>query len=170
MKSCQKCELSWMKCSCRPIWNPAWGNPPKFKIHEIKICPQCKNHFGVPMKERDRIYCGHICSGKANAETSVASMQRPEVKKKRADNRRGTGRGVSYIKRDGRHEHRIVAEQKLGRALLLGEIAHHDNENKRDNSPDNIIVLPSQSAHARIHAVRRWSNKHKNENQQTCNQ
>lgn len=52
------------------------------------------------------------------------------------------------------YEHRIVAEQNLGRRLLDGEIAHHKNENKTDNRPENIKVVPSIAHHYLEHRKR----------------
>lgn len=49
------------------------------------------------------------------------------------------------------YEHRLVAEQKLGRRLTPEEIAHHDDENKSNNAPDNIEPLPSKAHHAAAH-------------------
>lgn len=49
------------------------------------------------------------------------------------------------------YEHRLVAEQKLGRRLLEGEIPHHLNGDKTDNRPENIEVLPSRAHHMREH-------------------
>lgn len=46
--------------------------------------------------------------------------------------------------------HRLVLERKLGRLLTQDEIAHHDNEDKADNHPDNII-LSTRSAHTVLH-------------------
>lgn len=37
-------------------------------------------------------------------------------------------------------EHRIVAENNLGRRLKEGEIVHHINEDKKDNSWENLEV------------------------------
>lgn len=63
-----------------------------------------------------------------------------------------TGEGKCYRKYYGRAEHRVVAEQMLGRPLLPSEIVHHINGNKRDNRPENLFIFPSQSAHTRWHA------------------
>ena len=47
--------------------------------------------------------------------------------------------------------HRAIAEQILGRGLLVGEVVHHCNEIKSDNRPENLWVFPSKSSHARFH-------------------
>ena len=70
---------------------------------------------------------------------------------KRSKELRDTGKGRSYRKYLGRHEHRVIAEQKLGRPLEKGEIVHHIDGNCRNNDPENLMVLPSQAEHCRIH-------------------
>jgi Trp operon repressor len=56
----------------------------------------------------------------------------------------------SYPKLNGRHEHRVVAERKLGRALLTGEIVHHKDGNRHNNAPENLEVI-TQAQHIREH-------------------
>ncbi len=63
----------------------------------------------------------------------------------------GTGKGVSYEKTFGRHTHRIVAEQMLERPLKPREVVHHKDGNKRNNTPENLEVFPSQAEHAKWH-------------------
>ena len=65
--------------------------------------------------------------------------------------RLGTGEGLTYTKLYGRHEHRLVAEQMLGRELLPGEVVHHIDGDKRNNAPNNLMVFPSQSDHVKWH-------------------
>jgi hypothetical protein len=61
------------------------------------------------------------------------------------------GTATWYRKVMGVHEHRTIAEQKIGRKLKPGEIVHHKDHNKRNNDPENIEVLASQSEHCKVH-------------------
>jgi hypothetical protein len=47
-------------------------------------------------------------------------------------------------------QHRVVAAEKLGRELTSDEHAHHTNEVKTDNRPENLEVL-TKAEHARRH-------------------
>lgn len=60
------------------------------------------------------------------------------------------------VKRGGKTRllHRHVAEQKLGRPLRADEHVHHGNEQKWDNRPENLNVLPA-SVHQQLHADER---------------
>lgn len=113
-----------------------------------RACPQCSK----PLVRRKQKYCGHKCAFAVIGHMARAAASTPEARRRMADARRGGGRGVSYIKRGGRHEHRVIAEQKIGRPLRNGEVVHHLDGNKRNNSPDNLQVLPSRAEHSRIHA------------------
>lgn len=118
-----------------------------------KICPNCKNVFFVRFKSHKRgvKFCGHRCA--ILWHKTWKSTLIPEVRAKMADTRRGSGKSDSYIKRDGRHEHRTVAEQKLGRKLIPGEVVHHKDEIKKNNDPFNLVILASQAEHARLHTL-----------------
>lgn len=48
------------------------------------------------------------------------------------------------------YEHRVVAEEFLGRPLRTDEEVHHLDENKVNNHPENLLVL-TQSQHQKLH-------------------
>jgi len=67
------------------------------------------------------------------------------------DLQKAKGQGRTYTKTKGRHIHRVVMEQMLGRPLTPGEIVHHKDGNKLNNSPENLELISSQADHTRAH-------------------
>ena len=51
-------------------------------------------------------------------------------------------------------EHVVIMEKTLGRKIKPNEIIHHINEDKLNNNPNNLLLL-TQSAHAKLHAILR---------------
>lgn len=69
-----------------------------------------------------------------------------------------------YIVNKNGLKHRQIAGAKPG------EVVHHKDGNKMNNSPENLEVFPSQSVHAKLHGLsfyqggkgKVWMNKNKN--------
>lgn len=57
------------------------------------------------------------------------------------------------INGEWRLAHRVIAEKKIGRELKENEIAHHINEDKRDNRPENIRIM-TNNEHSRHHGTK----------------
>ena len=81
---------------------------------------------------------------------SVQCRQRLNGSMNAGDKMRGTGEGKTYTKFHGRHLHRNVAEELIGRPLVKGEVVHHIDGNKFNNLPSNLMVT-TQSAHLKMH-------------------
>ncbi len=112
------------------------------RVREVNFC--CKAHLytwnASKMREYNRL------SNPMNRPGGVL-----ESRIRRGHEQRGKGEGRTYPKLLGRHEHRQVMETLLGRPLKPGEVVHHLDGDKRNNDPDNLVVLPSQSAHCKAH-------------------
>ena len=59
--------------------------------------------------------------------------------------------GYRRFSDSGKSVHRWVAENKLGRSLRSGEVVHHKNRDKSDNSSGNLWVFKNQKQHDKAH-------------------
>ena len=117
------------------------------------VCDECGAAVKYSPSKFNRVK-NHFCSKKChmlfmNRQLNPTRMT-DEVKEKLRKANLGKGEGKSYEKTHGKHTHRIVAEQKIGRPLKTGEIVHHIDGNKRNNDPDNLMVM-TQEDHCRLH-------------------
>ena len=121
-----------------------------------RACKWCGEMFTPERKKYKQILCSLKCQYqyRDSKRPSNAEISR-QTAKQRGDTIRGRGAGKSYIKREGQHEHRLIAAQALGRELLPGEVVHHIDGNRRNNATNNLIVLPSQGIHLSIHHTNR---------------
>lgn len=121
-------------------------------MNDPRPCECCGAVFTPSRAHGAARFCSKSCIWKAtkgpefNARIAAATAQ------SRADAQRGRGAGLSYRKLNGRHEHRVVAEQKIGRPLQRGEIVHHIDGNHLNNDPANLAVM-TQAEHMREHGL-----------------
>lgn len=131
-----------------------------------RTCECCETEFlirPVDAKRGKGRFCSHSCSSKVVStqyltfgETGAAN---PAWKGGLTRSTKGYwyvldrahSRAMSngYVKRAT-----LVLERKLGRHLTDDEFAHHDNENKEDDSPGNLILMKSPR-HNRIHHAKK---------------
>jgi hypothetical protein len=107
---------------------------------DLRTCMACGEDY-VPKRPEQKT-CSVRCRNTYVAR--VSALKRGDTLR----GRRTTGRG-RYVKEGGRYQHRVAAEQILGRPLRPGEVVHHLDGNKHNNSPFNVIVMPSPAAHSR---------------------
>lgn len=102
-----------------------------------KICEECEAAFYAKGSYGHLRFCSRACY---HASVKRGSHSYPKIK--------------------GRHAHRVVMEEQIGRKLGPDEIVHHDDENILNFDADNL-VLTDRSEHARHHfSGRKQSEEH----------
>jgi hypothetical protein len=127
------------------------GRKPTLPEPDPRPCEWCGTVFTPRRKKPHQRFCTVLCQRRWRCRPEVNAIIAETSRLKRAKLLRGRGAGRGYVKFMGRHLHRVMAEKILGRPLFAGEIVHHIDGDKRNNTWRNIEVLPSQSEHARLH-------------------
>lgn len=120
------------------------------------VCNACGKVFERPASAvQKNNFCSRQCQNDYLSK-SMAGENHPSWK-----NGRGLSSGyIMVLQPDGKRigEHRLVAEELIGRKLLPDEVVHHINGNGLDNSPDNLQVM-SRADHMRLHDPRQWGRR-----------
>lgn len=128
------------------------------QIKERNFCSRaCHGHFASKSDNPDGYHYRDFSKNserftRLNLEWNPTRVTQETRLKIRAA-RLNTGNGKTYEKFLGRHTHRVVAEIMLGRPLEPGEVVHHKDGDKRNNSPDNLMIFSSQAEHAKWHKI-----------------
>jgi len=85
-------------------------------------------------------YCSQKCYFKDKKKSFI--IKKGYKKILIPDHPRADGKGYVF-------EHIIILEAKLGRPLKNGEVTHHIDENKLNNSPENLMAFESNPVHLR---------------------
>lgn len=119
------------------------------RIKEIRKCKRCGTPFHRHNGNVKAKYCSRLCACR-DRNTKAHQKRAGKIGGHiTGEKTRGTGT-KGYIKRDQKHEHRMVVEKILGRKLKSSEVVHHKNKNKHNNSLDNLEIV-SRSEHIKIH-------------------
>lgn len=113
-------------------------------------CATCGAIF-IP-KDKGTTHCSKSCASQNPRNADHCREMARLYSKDNGDKQRDKGEGKTYRKLYGRHEHRVVAERMLGRPLMKGEVVHHIDGNKRNNSPENLLVT-TQGNHMKDHGL-----------------
>lgn len=114
-----------------------------WELHDHNFC--CRSHFNMWNAKRISEY--NVTENEMNKPSGWGEVR------KRAQREARLGTKIKgYRKYHQQHEHRVVAESVIGRKLLPGEVVHHIDGDKSNNSPENLMVFPSQREHALWHA------------------
>jgi hypothetical protein len=125
----------------------------------------CKSCYQVLRRSPDASFHGSETHRARLSAAQAGSPQRREKSGKWTGGRFRDGEGyVRVLPPDGYtgkcvhggryvHEHRLVTELAIGRVLTDEEVVHHRNRNREDNDLANLVLLPSVSAHRRLHVA-----------------
>jgi len=137
----------------------------------VLVCDSCgsetttnvANYFKCRRND-GKTYC-RVCTCKTTAKNRIGVPRKPRLKMSPYDMKRS-----SYVSFDGYRvifdpdyyndygsfkgyvkEHKAVIEKHIGRKLIKGEIIHHINLDKLNNSLENLILCVNEKQHKKYH-------------------
>lgn len=141
--------------------------------HPVFKCDYCGKESTMPWSQYNRSknhFCSQQCNNRFHNAEKNKTLMTPEVREKvrqgqieyhlygpKKDRPKPPPKPKkqksckSYRRKESTPIHRIVAEEILGRKLKPGEVVHHINLNKLDNTPENLFVFSSSSEHSKYH-------------------
>ena len=125
----------------------------------------CSQHYQQQItKQQKTNFCACGCGGKTKYKflnghhtkffSSEEQSRRGKMNNGDTQRKKFDGVTTGYRKHRGRHKHRIVAEEMLGRPLLPEEVVHHIDHDKTNNDPSNLQIM-TRADHARLHMLER---------------
>lgn len=108
-------------------------------------------------------FCNHKCMGDGLTGVNISGFfKKGNTRDKCINFKGGTQVTNGYIsvlsadhpfanKRGYVYQHRLVMEEMIGRYLKPEEVVHHIDENKQNNSPENLMLFPTDTDHRRYH-------------------
>lgn len=119
-------------------------------VYECEVCGITVSTYRSPSAVRPR-FCSLQCLGKSQRGVNNPAYNGGRYKDSNGyihiflpDHPHVDCRGYIY-------EHRVVAEEKIGRLLTRKETVHHINHKRSDNRPENIEVCMNNGEHIRHH-------------------
>ncbi len=159
-RNCRRCNSAFdTKANNQIYCSDLCRNKEKYNRSKTTFkhsCAYCKQNFFNCHKIRT--YCSNKCSNDSrrifiDIPTCLESASR------KIDKNLGYVRVYAPMHPEANtrgyvYEHRLIAEQMLGRRLAPGEVVHHKNRIRWDNSEENLQVM-TQEEHTHHHAEMR---------------
>jgi hypothetical protein len=119
--------------------HPAAGHRPWNKGNNVSykhVCLSCEKEFSNKFKEA--VYCTHKCYTGDNTGDKSRLWK-------------GGKKHTGYAVSNGEKTHHAIMKLMLGRDMMITEVVHHIDEDRYNNSPENLHLFHCDRCHTHHH-------------------